>query len=389
MKNKIESLKQLVDTFRTNIEIYKSSRYDEENTKIDFIDKFFEILGWDLYNKQGFSEDFREVVREDKIVIEGRPKSPDYAFKIGNQRQFFVEAKKPAVNIKDGIEPAFQVRRYAYTAGLPISILTDFEEFAVYDTRVKPHQKDKAVTARIFYCTYEDYEKNFDFIYDTFSKEAVLKGKLKKYVDSGKKKKGTQPVDKELLKLIETWRTDLATNIALKNKDLDIYILNEAVQKIIDRIIFLRIAEDRNTEIYGSLKTIAEKDDIFSLLVKYFTVSNKKYNSGLFAPVQWIDSLQVEDKILKRIINDLYYPNPYEFSVLPIEILGQIYEQFLGKTIRFKRSTKYGHSIEIEEKPEVRKTNGGFDVVIGNPPYGAELLDIERKHLEDKFKLLP
>jgi len=93
MKNHLQALKKLVNTFNDNIDIYKSSRYDEENTKIDFIDKFFELLGWDVYNKQGFSEDFREVVREDKIIIEERPKSPDYAFKIGNQRQFWLNDK--------------------------------------------------------------------------------------------------------------------------------------------------------------------------------------------------------------------------------------------------------------------------------------------------------
>ena len=96
MENQLESLRRLVDTFKYNIETYKSSRYDEENTKIDFIDKFFKILGWDVYNESGYSEDFRDVLREDKVVIEGRPKSPDYAYKHGNERLFFVEAKKPS-----------------------------------------------------------------------------------------------------------------------------------------------------------------------------------------------------------------------------------------------------------------------------------------------------
>ena len=265
-------------------------------------------------------------------------------------------SKKPSINIKEGIEPAFQVRRYAYTAGLPVSILTDFEEFAVYDTRIKPNKNDKAIIARIFYCTYEEYEKNFDFLFNTFSKDAIQKGKLKKYTQDGKRKKGTQPVDKELLKQIEGWRTTLERNIALRNKELDIYQLNEAVQKIIDRIIFLRIAEDRNTETYNSLKDYSEQENIYEILVKYFSVSNNKYNSGLFASVDWLDKLVVDNKILKEIITDLYYPNPYEFSVLPIEILGQIYEQFLGKTIRLTQ----GHQAKVEEKPEVRKAGGVY-----------------------------
>ena len=136
----LEVLKELVELFSNNLEVYKSHKYDESNTRNDFIDKFFALLGWDVYNSIGASEDFREVIREDKVVIEGRPKSPDYSFKIGRERQFFVEAKKPAVNIFHDIRTAFQLRRYAYTAGLPISILTNFEEFAIYDTNIKPRE---------------------------------------------------------------------------------------------------------------------------------------------------------------------------------------------------------------------------------------------------------
>ena len=349
-------MKELVERFRNNIDVYKSSRYDEENTKIDFIDKFFGLLGWDVYNNSGASEDFREVVREDKVIIKGRPKSPDYSFKIGKERQFFVEAKKPSVNIYDDTKPAFQVRRYGYSAGLPISILTDFEEFAIYDTTIKPNENDKASVSRIFYCTFEEYEKNWDFFNDTISKQAVWQGKLKNFVKENKKKKGTQSIDKELLLLIETWREALAKNIALRNKDLDIYQLNEAVQKVIDRIIFLRMAEDRNTEVYATLQNLAKDKDIYPILVKYFDSANKKYNSGLFKPQEWLNDLTIDDKIFKTIISDIYYPMPYEFSVLPIEILGHIYEQFLGKTIRLTA----GHQAKIEEKPEVRKAGGVY-----------------------------
>jgi len=196
--------------------------------------------------------------------------------------------------------------------------------------------------------------KHWDFLNNTISKQAVWQGKLKKYNADNTKKKGTQSIDKELLILIEGWRNELAVNIAQRNKQLDIYQLNEAVQIIIDRIIFLRMAEDRNTEIYGSLKIFIANKDIYSLLIKYFDSSNKKYNSGLFATKEWLNNLKIDDKIFKSIIKDIYYPMPYEFSVLPIEILGQIYEQFLGKTIFLSNK----HVASVEEKPEVRKAGG-------------------------------
>ena len=324
---------------------------------ISIIDKFFELLDWDMRNDQGYAEQYREVVREDKVQIKGKQKAPDYSFRVGGQKKFFVEAKKPTVNIKDDIGPAFQVRRYAYSAKLPLSILTDFQEFAIYDTRIKPKATDKASVARIFYCTYDEYLENFEYIYNIFAKSSILKGSFDQYVEENKKKKGTSEVDKEFLKLIESWRSDLAKNIASNNKQIDIYGLNEAVQKIIDRIIFLRIAEDRNIEDYNTLAGLAEKFNIYKSLDEFFKLADKKYNSGLFKIEDWLSNLKIDDKVLKDIINSLYYPkSPYEFSVLPVEILGQIYEQFLGKTIELTKS----HQAKIEEKPEVRKAGGVY-----------------------------
>ncbi|MCL2231206.1 MAG: type I restriction endonuclease [Treponema sp.] len=206
----LEHLRTLVSQFSANIDQYRNSHYDESNTRTDFIDKFFTLLDWDVANNQGWSETYRDVVREDKVKIDNTQKVPDYSFRVGGAQKFFVEAKKPSVNIKEASDPAYQVRRYAYTAKLPLSILTDFEEFAVYDTRIKPNKDDKASVGRIFYCTFDQYEQNFDFIFNTFSKEAVLKGSFDKYVEANRNKKGTSEVDEELLALVEDWRIELA-----------------------------------------------------------------------------------------------------------------------------------------------------------------------------------
>ncbi len=356
-KQTLLKLKEKIELFNNNYIRYRSNQYDESNTRVDFIDPFFEFLGWDVRNLSGYSEDYRDVVREDKVSIEGKTKAPDYSFRIGGMRKFFVEAKKPSVNLKDDISPAYQLRRYAYTAKLPLSILTDFEEFAVYDTRTKPNIKDNSSVARIFYCKFDEYEKNFDFIYDTFSKEAILKGSFDKYIQENKNKKGTSEVDKEILSLIENWRNELAKNIAIKNQSLDVFNLNHAVSKIIDRIIFLRIVEERGMEDYGTLQNLLSQKNIYNILNKIFVQANKKYNSGLFKIEKWIEDLIVDDKIFIDIIKSLYYPIcPYEFSVLPVEILGSIYEQFLGKIIRLTSS----HQAKIEEKPEVKKAGGVY-----------------------------
>ena len=150
-------------------------------------------------------------------------------------------------------------------------------------------------------------------------------------------------------------------NIALKNDEIDEYNLNIAVQKLIDRLIFLRIAEDRLIEKPDLLHEISHKANVYISLNNIFATADLKYNSNLFNSEAWMVALNIDDKILNEIIDEMYPPKcPYEFSVLPIEILGHAYEQFLGKTIKFSRKTKFGHSIEIEEKPEVRKAGGVY-----------------------------
>ncbi|MBE0698829.1 MAG: restriction endonuclease subunit M, partial [Anaerolineaceae bacterium] len=130
-----EIIHQLVQQFSDNRDAYISGRYNETQLRLEFLNPFFEALGWDMYNSNNYAPQNREVIHEDSIDIEGGTRAPDYCFRLGQTRKFFVEAKKPAVNIKYDIHPAYQLRRYAWNAHLPLSILTDFEELAVYDCR--------------------------------------------------------------------------------------------------------------------------------------------------------------------------------------------------------------------------------------------------------------
>ncbi|MEQ8192054.1 MAG: type I restriction enzyme HsdR N-terminal domain-containing protein, partial [Candidatus Eremiobacterota bacterium] len=139
-----EKLKELIERFKNNIVSYKSGQYNETQVRREFIDPLFKLLDWDVDNEQGYAEAYKDVVHEDAIKIGGKTKAPDYCFRIGGTRKFFVEAKKPSINIKDEPHPAYQLRRYAWSAKLPLSILTDFEEFAVYDCRIKPEQSDSS-----------------------------------------------------------------------------------------------------------------------------------------------------------------------------------------------------------------------------------------------------
>lgn len=354
-----DKVAHLVDRFHEHVEEYKRNAYNEHQTRVDYINPFFKALGWDVDNEQGFAEAYREVIHEDKIKVGKATKAPDYCFTVYGQRKFFVDAKKPSIDIKGDIGPAYQVRRYGWSAKVPVSIVTDFEEFAVYDCTKKPKQIEKASVSRIRYHTYDKYLDEFDFFWDTFAKENILKGRFDKFVESDLKKKGTATVDDEFLKSIEEWRVYLATTIALRNNYLNEDEINYAVQKNIDRIIFLRMCEDRGVEQYGLLKKASEKGNIYLNLFKLYRTADDKYNSGLFdfQEDRITKNLIIDNKVLKNIIKDLYYPySEYEFSVMPADILGSVYERFLGKTIRLTKA----HHAKIEEKPEVRKAGGVY-----------------------------
>jgi len=354
-----KKISELVERFEVQHESYKNSDYNETQTRRDFIDPFFKALGWDIDNAEGYAESYREVIHEDKVRIGKATKAPDYSFKLsGGKRLFFVEAKKPSVVVKDDILPAYQVRRYGWSAKLAVSIVTDFEEFAVYDCSKKPFPTDKAAVARIKYLTFREYLKEFDFVWKTFSKEQVLKGSFDKFVQGAANKKGTTTVDKDFLQLLDSWRTYLATSISWNNKNLDEDEINFIVQQTIDRFIFLRIAEDRGIEPYGNLQNATKQGNYYQNLFSIFVEADDKYNSGLFdfKKDKISRELRVDNKVLKTIISELYYPSPYAFDAMPVEILGTAYEQFLGKVIRITPA----HHAKIEEKPEVRKAGGVY-----------------------------
>lgn len=360
-------IKDLVERFERHLSSYEGQGYNEAQLRQEFINPFFEALGWDVYNKSGAAPSYRDVIHEDAIKMGGGVKAPDYCFTLSGRRMFFVETKKPSVDITKDTHPAYQLRRYSWSAELPLSILTNFEEFAIYESRQKPKQGDKTNIERTLLITYKDYIEKWDEIASIFSKKAVLQGSFDRYIELAKKKRGTQEVDDEFLKEIEGWREALAGNIAIRNTQLSVRELNDAVQKTIDRIIFLRMCEDRGIEQYGQLLSLLERENIYPHLCKIYEKADEKYNSGLFhfkkererstPPDEITLKLTIDDKVLKEIIKHIYYPeSPYEFSVLRPEILGNVYEQFLGKVIRLTE----GHRAKVEEKPEVKKAGGVY-----------------------------
>ena len=231
----------------------------------------------------------------------------------------------------------------------------------------KPKTTDKASVGRIMYFKFSEIEKYWEEFSNIFSRDAVWQGSFDQYADDNSKKRGTSLVDDEFLKQLEHWRSILAKNIALRNKDISQNELNYAVQRTVDRILFLRISEDRGVEKKISLKDLINEKDIYSELCKLFLEADDRYNSGLFhfkkennrptPPDELSLNLNLDSKVLKEILAGLYYPIcPYEFSIIPVELLGQVYEQFLGKEICLSEKGR----VTVVEKPLVKKAGGVF-----------------------------
>jgi adenine-specific DNA-methyltransferase len=356
-----KQLAELVSKFESNLAFYKSDRFNEANTRQQFLNPFWRAFGWNL-------DDFNEVELEYDVPIGNREhlKYADYVFKINGRPAFIVEAKKPATDLKNA-DVVFQVKRYGYNLQtVNFAVLTDFEEFRVFDCGIEPIYKNpQRGLLTQFDLLFSQYLENFDLLYDTFSREAVASGSLDKLLPKARQKaKQRIPVDKAFLKDLCEWRAQLAKDVAKKNP-FDDYELNEAVQLLIDRVIFMRVVEDRQIEatelVLDALNRWQREKEkpFYQYLADKFRWMAPQYNGLLFKSSPYDDML-VDDRILQRFVESLYYPNsPYQFNIIGVELLGNIYEQFLGSTITVKETPKR-RIAQVEPKPEVRKAGGVY-----------------------------
>ncbi|MCY4465350.1 MAG: N-6 DNA methylase [Chloroflexi bacterium] len=360
-----DSLYQLVDKFERGRAQFTQPDYNEAQLRQEFVNPFFRALGWDV-------GDSHQVLHEAGLKSGGSTKHPDYSFLSGRRRAFYVETKKPAINISQQIEPAGQLRSYGWSGNTAVGILTNFAEFAVYDCRIPPEQGDPAAAARVWHLTSAQYPASWTRLCETLSPLAVRQGKHRDLLaDVGK---GALPVDAAFLRDMENWRKTLAEQLYKQARFIDRELsqreLNLLVQRTIDRIVFLRIAEDRSLEPYGTLERVVREKQVYEKIKNLYRAADKKYNSGLFhfdasdkmrgAPDNLSMDIYIPDNVLQKIIFALYPPQSrYEFSVIAADILGQVYERFLGKVIEV-RSDGIETSVAVEEKPEVRKAGGVY-----------------------------
>lgn len=343
------SIKNLVKKYQENRETYLKSLYNETQLRTDFLDPLFELLGWDIKNTSGKPTNEREVLLEEplKASATSNTKKPDYTFRLFSERKFFLEAKKPNVKIHTDNEPAKQVRRYGFTAKLKISVLSNFEYLAIYDCSEEVGKDDLVTKARINIYHYTEYEKAFEEIKQQLSHEVVYNGQFDKTWKEIEEQLKLSSVDSLFLKQINDWRIILGKEIYSHKPELSIEDLNDIVQCYLNSIIFLRVCEDRNLENYKTLLNFADTENFGSLIAKFEEADNK-YNAGLFNHDLVEEIISDNSSAFWTIIKQLYFPeSTYSFSVFSSDILGNIYEIFLGEQLKLEND-----EIILQKKPE-------------------------------------
>lgn len=365
---------RLAEEFHKNRVHYLGPRYQESEARLDFIDKFWIALGWDVNHDVQRNPYEQEVKVERGVNVGAARKRADYAFFAApNFREgdvkFFVEAKRPSADLATP-DNCFQLARYAWSGHIPISVLFSFNEIVILDCRAKPDIETSHQRVLKRYHV-SDFGKSdlFAEIYWLFSREALAQGSIDKFaktlptkrgaVQRGLFKGGYQGIDDVFLQELDGYRDALARNFKNNNPALDGDALTELTQRTLDRLVFMRFLEDKLIEPEPLVSKFGVKsgrvwDDFIAASRRLDGI----YNGIVFKKSALLDSpaFKVHDDQFAAICEELSDINsPYDFNAIPIHILGSIYENFLGKVI--VATEKRAH---VELKPEVRKAGGVY-----------------------------
>ncbi len=340
-----EKIQQLIEKFRREQAAGVIDQYNESETKTGFIEPLLQALGWN-------TQDRNEVGLEEKISG-GRV---DYSLKIKGSPKIYIEAKPPRANLAKP-ETISQAITYGYNKGsIQWVLLTDFQELRLFDVTIWPNKRNLEAGLRLV-LTYDRFLEKFDELW-LLSRESVESGLLDRSLLSKKLDRLRCPVDKKILDDMKRWREILAKDIYKNHPDMTEDQLKDNVQRILDRIIFIRSCEDRGLTYGEKLQEMAlqRRDDIgpafMPTLKALFRRYDRDFDSELFDEHPCED-LAIDFVALKEIILETY--DRYLFDVIGVEVLGNIYEQYLGFVPRLTEKR-----VKYEPKPEVRKAGGIF-----------------------------
>ncbi|MCX6763137.1 MAG: N-6 DNA methylase [Candidatus Moranbacteria bacterium] len=396
-----ENIAKLVEKYNQLKADNKIKDYNEAQTLSGFIEPLFASLGWEIHNLE-------EVSPEDKNT-NGRV---DRAFKINGINKFFLEAKsmKSDLNVESYSRQAIN---YSWNKGVDYAVLTDFESIKVYNAQaVSKNLMDKI----IFEIPCEKYIVDFERLW-LLSKESFQNNGLDKYAEEHFKKAQKLSVDEKLFEDLKKIREILTKSFggwdANWKNGFDQELLDAGVQRIIDRLVFIRVLEDRKLEdqilrpiLHDWESKYQGEKQLFQMLDKKFAELDNFYNSNIFKHHPCDDWEEYSDDT-KKIIPMLYGNdiNAYDFKDIPADILGGVYESYLGymaqNPIKIDTEGKSGKLFDVESKKDLkiksrkkRKEQGIYytprfivDYIVKNT-LGEKLKEIKGEHELKKIKVL-
>lgn len=354
-----EEISELVKKYQRIAKAGKIKSYNEAQTRNEFIEPFFSFLGWDMRNANNDNE-----VMTEETISGGRV---DLAFRINGIPKFFLEAKSLKVDL-DIESYAQQAINYSWNKGINWAVLTDFESIKIFNANAKSKSlRDKMV----FEISYDEYISDFERLW-LLSKESFEKNALDIYAEKHGKKSKSLTVNEKLFGDLKQAREILTKSFDNwkecwdKNKNVDQETLDEGVQRIIDRLVFIRVLEDKKLEppILQPIIREWEKDrsnnkQLFQMLTEKFRELDDIYNSNLFTKHACEDWEEYDDATKKAI--ELLYGNDvyeYNFKEIPADILGGVYESYLGyiaqKPIEVGIKKKSGKLSKAKNKKDLK-----------------------------------
>lgn len=350
-----EQLKALIEKYIQYKKEKKTKELSEESTR-SWINEFLEIFDWDVLNiQQVQQEKIVDDSQKDKLdEINSSHTKPDYSLMNGASVKAYLDAKNPDVDIFKNKDAAFQVRSYGWSAGLPCSFLTNFEQMVIFDCRYAPQKGEDAGVAAI-QISIDHYISRFDELNNHFNRHLVYGNNLQKLYSS-EKVEGSKTLDSTFNKLLSDFRLQLANELYVNNPNiLDEDELNYYVQIILDRIVFIRVCESRKIEKEGLLLEFLKKDFWNEFKKSCYVDFYNHYDGAMFSRDKKFDQIVLSNDLFEPFINKLYYPYPYKFDVIPTKVIAKIYEEFLAYSLRINNGV-----VATELKEDYVKTNGAI-----------------------------
>jgi len=331
-----EKIKALIVHYDSKKQDYDKA--SEQDIRLKLIDKAFKILGWDLDG----DEDPNEVQREEGIRNEeSKKKKADYVFRINGVPKLVVEAK--AIKGVDMNDDKFreQAVGYAYNLACSWAVLTNFIRTTIFFV---DRNDDTPIRDIRDLFSLENFDKNFESLW-LLSKQGIKEELLEKDIETRGIKPQKAKVGKQLFEDLKDWRKKISDDIKRKyHEKYKNYEIEEIVQKIIDRLIFIRKLEDMELEerkLDQLTRKFSDKTHYYTELKSIFAYYHEKYNSGLFGDngnLQECDVIEVGNDAIREVILGMYKPKgakiEYNFLAIDADVLGNIYEQYLSYILK-------------------------------------------------------